>query len=196
MPAGILAGVVFAAGLVAVFLVPVGGSTTDADITAFFDSSGKRLAALLLYPALLVGSWLMAWFFGELRRALPPGALGAYAERVAWLGATASVVGGAVALGPVAAQSLAGHEFVGVPAALALGQAGMGCLLVGGVYSFALAIFLLSVHAARHAALPRWQTTAGLVVAVLLLTAVAAMPAFLLPLWTVFVGLTVGTRRR
>lgn len=195
MPAGVLAGLVFAAGLFSVFLVPVGGTTTDADITAFFDSSGKRLAALLLYLALVAGSWLMAWFFTELRRALPPGGLAEYAERVAWLGAAAVVVGGAVALGPVGAQSMAGHDFVGVPVALALGQAGLGCVLVGGIYSFALAVFLVSLHAARQAAVPRWQTAAGFVVAVLLLASVVALPAFLLPVWTVLTGLTLRTRQ-
>jgi hypothetical protein len=89
---------------------------------------------------------------------------------------------------------MAGHDFVGVPVALALGQAGLGCLLVGGMYSFALAVFLVSLHAARHAALRRWQIVVGFVVAVLLLTSVFAIPAFLLPVWTVLTGLILRTR--
>jgi hypothetical protein len=196
--AGVLAGLLYAAGLFSVFILPGGGSVTDRQFTDFYGASGRRATALLLFFALVVGSWLMAWFYGELRRSLAPGALAEYAERVAWVGATATIVGGGVALGPVAVQMNSGGAFVGVPVAHAFDQAGLLVLLVGGIYSFALATFLVSLHARRTATAPRWQTATGFVVAVLLLASYVAAPAVLLPLWTIAVGVASrrGGRRR
>lgn len=194
--AGILAGVLFAAGLFSVFSLPGGGSVTDRQFTDFYSSSGRRASALVLYFALVAGSWLMAWFFAELRRSLAPGALAEYAERVAWLGAAATVIGGAVALGPVGVQMNSGNGFVGIPVAHAFDQAGLLILIVGGIYSFAVATFLMALHARRTASAPRWQTVIGRVVAVLLLASYVAAPAVLLPLWVIVMGLTSRAGRR
>ncbi|HEX7106208.1 MAG TPA: hypothetical protein VF218_09595 [Acidothermaceae bacterium] len=194
--AAVLAGVLFAAGLFSVFLLPGGGKVTDQQFTDFYNSSGRRGAALLLFFALVAGSWLMAWFFGELRRAYAPGALADFAERAAWLGATATVVGAGVALGPVGVQMNSGRTFVGIPVAHAFDQAGLLILIVGGVYSFALATFLMCLHASRTSSAPRWQTVTGRIIAVLLLASYVASPAMLLPLWAIVVGVTSRRARK
>jgi hypothetical protein len=193
-PAGVLAGIVFGAGLFTVLLLPAGGSVSDRQVTDFYESAGKRTTVLVLFLVLVVGSWLMAWFFGELRRSLPAGGPGEYAERAAWLGATASIVGGALAVAPAAAQDLGGQDFVGVSQAVVFGQAGLSCLLVGGMYSFALATFLVSLHAGRTGAVPRWQAASGMTVAVLLLGSFVAAPAMLLPVWALVTGVSPRAR--
>jgi hypothetical protein len=193
-PAGVLAGIVFGAGLFTVLLLPAGGSVSDRQVTDFYESAGKRTTVLVLFLALVVGSWLMAWFFGELRRSLPAGGPGEYAERAAWLGATASIVGGALAVAPAAAQDLGGQDFVGVSQAVVFGQAGLSCLLIGGMYSFALATFLVSLHAGRTGAVPRWQAASGMTVAVLLLCSFVAAPAMLLPVWALVTGVSPRAR--
>jgi hypothetical protein len=187
-PAGVLAGIVFGAGLFTALLLPAGGTVSDRQVTDFYESAGKRTTVLVLFLVLVVGSWLMAWFFGELRRSLPAGGPGEYAERAAWLGATASIVGGALAVAPAAAQDLGGQDFVGVSQAVVFGQAGLSCLLIGGMYSFALATFLVSLHAGRTGAVPRWQAISGMTVAVLLLGSFVAAPAMLLPVWALVTG--------
>jgi hypothetical protein len=193
-PAGLLAGIVFGAGLFTVLLLPAGGSVSDRQVTDFYESAGKRTTVLVLFLVLVVGSWLMAWFFGELRRSLPAGGPGEYAERAAWLGATASIVGGALAVAPAAAQDLGGQDFVGVSQAVVFGQAGLSCLLIGGMYSFALATFLVSLHAGRTGAVPRWQAISGMTVAVLLLGSFVAAPAMLLPVWALVTGVSPRAR--
>lgn len=193
-PAGVLAGIVFGAGLFTALLLPAGGTVSDRQVTDFYESAGKRTTVLVLFLALVVGSWLMAWFFGELRRSLPAGGPGEYAERAAWLGATASIVGGALAVAPAAAQDLGGQDFVGVSQAVVFGQAGLSCLLVGGMYSFALATFLVSLHAGRTGAVPRWQAISGMTVAVLLLGSFVAAPAMLLPVWALVTGVSPRAR--
>jgi hypothetical protein len=187
-PAGVLAGLVFGAGLFTVLMVPAGGGVSDRKVTDFYASGGHRLSVLLLFLVLVVGSWLMAWFFGELRRSLPAGLPTEYAEKVAWVGAAASIAGGALVVAPAAAQDLGGQDFVGVSQAVLLGQAGLSCLLVGGMYSFALATFLVALHAGRTSAVPRWQSATGMVVGVLLLASIMAVPSMLLPLWALVTG--------
>ena len=186
--AGVLAGIVFAAGLFGIFTLPGGGNVTDRQFTDFYNSSGRRATALLLFFALVAGSWLMAWFYSELRRTLAPGVLADYAERTAWLGAAATIIGGAVALGPTAVQMNSGNSFVGIPIAHTFEQAGLLILIVGGIYSFAVATFLIGLHARRTNSAPRWQTITGRVVAVLLLASYLAAPAILLPVWTIILG--------
>jgi hypothetical protein len=186
--AGVLAGVVFAVGLFCIFTIPGGGNVTDRQFTDFYNSSGRRTTALLLFFALVAGSWLMAWFYSELRRTLAPGALADYAERIAWLGAAVTIIGGAVALGPVAVQMNSGNSFVGIPIAHTFDQAGLLILIVGGIYSFAVATFLMGLHGHRTDSAPRWQTITSRTVAVLLLASYVAAPAVLLPIWTILVG--------
>jgi hypothetical protein len=190
--AGPLAGIVFAVGLLSVLLVPGGGTVTDQQFADFYGSGARRATALVLYVALVAGSWLMGWFFDELSIRVAPGR-GEVARRVAWLGSAAVVIGGAVALAPTAVQANSGSGFVGVPLAHTFDQAGLLIVVVGGIYSFALAVLLLSLDARRSSAMPSWVGVSGIVVAVLLLASYVALPMLLLPLWAVAVGL--GSRR-
>jgi hypothetical protein len=190
--AGLLAGIVFAVGLLSVLLVPGGGTVTEQQFTDFYGSGARRTTALALYFVLVAGSWLMGWFFDELCTRVGQGR-GRVARRVAWLGSAAVVIGGAVALAPTGVQVNSGRGFVGVPLAHTFEQAGLLIVVAGGVYSFALAVLLLSLDARRSSVMPSWIGVSGIVVAVLLLASYVVLPMVLLPLWVVAVGL--GSRQ-
>jgi hypothetical protein len=187
--AGALAGVLFGAGLFSIFLVPGGGTVTDTQFTDFYRSGTSRAAAMILYATLVVGSWLLAWFYTELRRVTGPGAISDYAGRLAWLGSGATIIGGAIALAPTAVQVNSGGGYVGIPLEHTFDPAGL-LVVVGGIYSYALATFLLCLHARNTRVAPRWQTLTGMIVAVLLLAAYLAVPAILLPAWVLMSAVT------
>lgn len=188
--AGVLAAVVFTAGLFSIFLLPGGGEVTDAQFTDFYASGTARATAMILYLALAAGSLLMAWFYTELRHAVGPGAAADYAGRLAWLGSAATIIGASVALAPTAVQLNSGSDFVGIPLAHTFDQAGLLIIIVGGIYSYALATFLLCRHARHAKTAARWQATVGMTIAVLLLASYFATPAILLPAWVLFTALT------
>ena len=190
--AGPLAGIVFTVGLLSVLLVPGGGTVTEQQFADFYGSGARRMTALALYVVLVAGSWLMGWFFDELSTRVGQGR-GEVARRVAWLGSTAVIIGGAVALAPTGVQVNSGSSFVGVPLAHTFEQAGLLIVVVGGIYSFALAVLLLSLDARRSSVVPSWVGTSGIVVAVLLLASYVVLPMVLLPLWAVAVG--IGSRQ-
>lgn len=190
----VLAGLCFGAGLLGLFSVPGGGEVTDQQFTDFYASSEKRALALGGFFLLVAGSWLMTWFFTELRALLPAGRAADVGLGVARTSALASVVGAGVALGPVGVQMNSAGSFVGVPVAHALDQAGLLVTIVGGLYGFGVALFLLCLQARPQQVLARGMATAGLVVAVLLVAAYVAVPAFLLPLWVLVAG-AAGVRR-
>jgi hypothetical protein len=187
--AGVAAGVVFAVGYGAGVVVPGGGETSAQDITDFYASTGKRTTAVISFLVLVVGCFLMVWFFTELWARLPEGILGRVGYHLAVFGAALVVTGTGIMLGPTGVQVFSGAEFVGVNVAHALAQAGLGVMLFGGMYAFAVAVFLLSLAARRAGVLPAWVATTGLVVGVLLLGSVIWLPGLLLPIWVIVVGL-------
>jgi hypothetical protein len=192
--AGTLAAVLFGAGLAAVFLVPGGGTVTEDQFTSFYDSSGKPATAFLLYVALVAGSGLMAWFFGELRDRIGSTPGTDYAQRVAWLGAGGVIVGGGIELAPAGVQLNSDSSFVGMPIAQSFAQAGL-LVFVMGIYAFAVAVFLSARAARRAGAVPGWVGTSGMVVAVLLLASYIVAPAVLLPLWVLVTALGSRSHR-
>ncbi|NJC69056.1 hypothetical protein HC031_04860 [Planosporangium thailandense] len=191
--AGVLAGLTFGAGLFTLFTIPGGGDVTDQQITDFYHDGGRRATALGLYFVLVVGSWLMTWFFTELAARLEPGAFTGFVRRMAAVGTAAVIVGGAIALAPSSVQMNSGRPFVGVAIAQTFAHAGLLVAIVGGVFSFAATTFAVCLRAPRTRALPGWVAVSGMVVAVLLLTSFVVAPAVLLPLWVIVAGL--GTRR-
>lgn len=74
-------------------------------------------------------------------------------------------------------------------------QIGIGLLLVPGGWSAALFVAALSMAARNRGMLPSWLTTAGFVVAVLLLASVAFIPFFLFPLWMIVVSIVIIQKR-
>jgi hypothetical protein len=190
--AGIFAGVIFAVGYLVGAVVPGGGDTSDKSITDFYDSSGKRAWAFILALVLVAGCFLMVWFFTELRNRLPEHGLTTVGHTIAMLGAGLVAAGGLIMLAPAGVQMNSDADFVGVPIAHTFAQAGLGVMLVGGMYAFAVAVFLLSLEARRTGALAGWLSITGLVVGVLLLASYIWLPGFLLPLWTIVLGVAAA----
>lgn len=197
-PAGILAGVVFAVGFVSLILIPgLGGTSTTKDFTDFYNSSGQRGTANLLAYVLLVGSWLMIWFFTELRTHVAASVRSDVAYRLSIVGAAAVIVGAAIEVGPVMVQNNTDNaDFVGIPIAHTFAQAGFGAAIAGMV-SFAVAVFLYGLDFRRTATVPPWLGILSFVIAVLLLPgSFFAIGAFLLPVWTIVVGVTARRATR
>ena len=199
--AGILAGIVFGAGFVSLLLIPgLGGTSKTTNFTDFYNSSGHRGTAAILAFVLLVGSWLMIWFFTELRGQAAGSVRSDVAYRLRVVGAAAVIVGTAIELGPLMVQNNSDNaSFVGIPVAHTFAQAGFGAA-ASGMVSFALAVFLYGLEFRRAAAMPAWLGVVSLVIAVLLVPgSFFGIGAFLLPVWTIVVGVVArrapGTRR-
>lgn len=193
---GVVAGVVFAVGLVSPFLVPGGGSVTDKDFTDFYDSSGRRAAAYALYFVLLVGCWLMIWFFSEVRARLVATSRSEVAYRLALGGAVAVMVGGAIDLGPAGVQINSGNSsgFVGVPIAHAVTQSAL-LTIIAGLFTFAASVLLLGIEFRRSPAFPNWLGVLSIVAAILLLASYLLIGAFVLPIWAIIVGIVAARDR-
>lgn len=193
LAAGVLAGAVFAAGLIGVMQIPGGGDVTDHQFISFYSSSSKRVMVLGLGLALIVGTWLMVWLFTELRRRFGSSTRADLSYRLACIGATAVMVGGAVDAGPAGVQDNSNSPFVGIPVAHAFAQAGLG-VLVAGLACFAVAIFLTGLEMRASAAFPSWLGVLSVVFAALLLIgSYIVAPGLLLPIWAMVVG--VASRR-
>lgn len=180
---------------------PPGGGTTPAKaVTDYYHSTGSVIMGAVLGLVQVAGCLLLLWFFAELRSRLADTMLTQVAHTFAIVGVTLVLAGTMIMLGPTGVQlftgsSFAGGTFVGVPAALTAGQAGIWVLLFGGVYPIAAAVFLLSLAARRQrAALPGWLAVAGMVIGVLLIASVIGTPSLLLVIWLLLVAAT-GFRR-
>lgn len=195
--AGILAGIVFGAGFVSLLLIPgLGATPKTTSFTDFYNSSGHRDTANILGFVLLVGSWLMIWFFTELRGQSAATVRSDVAYRLSIVGAAAVIVGTAIELGPLMVQNNSDSGFVGIPIAHTFAQAGFG-VAASGMVSFALAVFLYALEFRRAAAVPAWLGVVSLVIAVLLVPgSFFAIGAFLLPVWTIVVGVVAGRASR
>jgi hypothetical protein len=178
-------------------LIPgLGGTSTTKNFTDFYDSSSHRGTANLLGYVLLVGCWLMIWFFTELRARMTASVRSDIAYRLSIVGVAAVIVGTAVELGPLMVQNNSDNgSFVGIPIAHTFAQAGFG-VATAGMAGFALAVFLYGLEFRRAAAMPGWLGVVSLVIAVLLLGSFFGFGAFLLPVWTIVVGVAAGRASR
>jgi hypothetical protein len=170
--------------------VPGGGDVTDKQFTDFYSSSGKRLAALLSFFVLVIGCWLLVWLFAELRATLLPGVRADLGQWFGVAGAVMVIIGGGIFLGPAGVQiNSKGSAFVGPVLAHALAQAGLIPMVVG-FWTMGVGIFLTSHRMRGSAAFPGWLGTFGMIIAVLLLAAYIAIPALLVAIWAIVVGIT------
>jgi hypothetical protein len=137
---------------------------------------------------LLIGCWLMVWFFTELRHRIGRTNGADLLLRLSVVGAAAVMIGTAVDLGPTMAQNGSDNsDFVGVPIARTFTQAGAG-VIIFGMLTFAAAVFLAGFEFRRSLTFPHWLGTASIVCAVLLIGSFFLAPAFLLPIWVVVVA--------
>jgi hypothetical protein len=186
---GILGGILFAVGIVGFFSIPGGGKgVTDEQLLAFYNSSGKRTAALIGYLALIVSCWLLVWLFNELRAALAMGTRTVMAHQLGVMGAVLVMVGGGINLAPALDQMITGRAYVGPDIASALAVAGLGVLTVG-VWTMAVSIFLISLQIRSSGVSSRWLWIFGMVIAVLLADAFPAT-ILLVAIWAIVVGIT------
>ena len=188
MVAGVTAGVLFAVGYLVSGLIPGGGGVSESDFADFYDSDARRRTALLLAFVLIAGCLAMVWFFTELRSRLPGGTLTSTAHAIAIVAAALASGGGAIMFGPAGVQLNSEGEFVGVNVAHAIAQSGLGVLLGGGMYSFAVALILFGVAFRRAPGVPGWFGIATIAAGVLLFGSYIWIPGFLLPIWAIVAG--------
>jgi protein-S-isoprenylcysteine O-methyltransferase Ste14 len=190
--AGILGGIFFAVGLLGGFATPGGAGTTNQDFLNFYNSSSKRLTALLSYFVLVIGCWLFLWLFSELLPRLSAhGVRADLGHRLGTAGIVLVMVGGGIYLGPAAVQiESSSTHFVGTPVAFAFAEAGL-ILIIVGAWTMSLGVFLTSHQMRATETFPRWLGMFGMVVGVLvLLTAFLGIPILLLAIWAIVVGIS------
>lgn len=191
----LLAAALFSIGFLVVLVIPGGGEVSAKDFTDYYDSVGRKRVALVLAFVLIAAAWALVWFFAEVRARLADDALGRVASGVSLLGSGALAVGAAIMLAPTGAMLASDADFVGVPIAHTLAQAGLGVMLSVGMWSLALATALLNVAAHRQGVVPRWLSIGGVFVSVLMLASYIWVPGYIFPIWLVVFGL-VGLRER
>lgn len=193
--AALLAAVLFSVGYLVVLIIPGGGDVTAKDFTDYYDSDGRKRVALVLMLVLIAAAWALVWFFAEVKARLADDTLSRTASGVSLLGCGALAAGAAILFAPTGVQLTSNDDFVGVPIAHTLGQAGLWVMLFCGMWSLALATALVSISAHRQALVPRWLSIGGVVVSVLMIASYIWVPGYIFPIWIVVFGL-VGMRER
>ena len=100
--------------------------------------------------------------------------------------AIAALVGGAMSAGVTFAPDF---EPPGAELIRSLDQLSIGIMLIGTGWSMAVTVALASWAARRSEMLPTWLSTAGLVIAALLLLSPMFLPFILVPLWALITGI-------
>ena len=191
---GILGGILFAVGIVGTFTIPGGGETKDAQFLAFYNSSGKRTIAGFGFLALIISGWLLIWLFNELRVSMALGMRTTMAHQLGVIGVAMIVVGGGIDLAPAMVQMASHRKYVGPDIASAFSQAGASVLLAG-VWTMAVSIFLTSLQMRSSGFFPRWLGAFGMVLAVLLAASIIGTPILLVPIWAIVVGITGASQK-
>jgi hypothetical protein len=191
----VVAAALFTIGYFIAMVVPGGGRVTPEEITSFYAEEGNQSLTLMLAIALAAGSLALVWFFNELRARLPETTLTRVGYAAAIIGLVGLASGGAVLLAPIGVQLNSDADFVGVEIAHTFAQAGLGLMLLVGMYSLALATALFSVAFKRNDTVPSWLAIAGIVVAVLMIGSYVWGPGLVFPIWVLVVG-GVGLRER
>ncbi len=191
---GILGGILFAVGIVGTFTIPGGGNTTDAEFLAFYNSSGKRTIAVFGFLVLIIACWLLVWLFNELRVSMALGMRTIMAHQFGVIGVVMVLVGGGIAVGPTMVQMAAGRTYVGPDIANTFSQASSS-VLIAGIWTMAVSIFLTSLQMRSSGFFPRWLGSFGMVLAVLLAASIIGIPILLVPIWAIVVGITGAPQR-
>lgn len=187
--AGIVGGIVFAVGFIAINMIPgLGGTSKTKNFTDYYNSDSERGLATVLGLVLVIGCWLMVWLFTELRVRLAASVRADVAYRLSLVAAAVVTVGTAVELGPTGVQNNQDNSrFVGIAIAHSFTQAGAGAVILG-MLTFAAAVFLNGLEFRRSTAFPRWLGTLSIVFAILLISTYFVVPGFLFSIWAIIVG--------
>jgi hypothetical protein len=187
--AALLAAVLFSVGYLVVLVIPGGGDVTAKDFTDYYDSDSRMRVSFVVMVVLLFAAWAIVWFFAEAKARLDDGLLTRMAASASLVGSGALVVGAAILGGPTGVQMSSNEGFVGVPIAHTFAQAGLGVMLFVGMGSLALATALVSIAEHRHAAVPRWLSIGGVIVAVGMVGSYIWLPGYIFPVWMLAFGL-------
>lgn len=197
------AGIGFAVLFVAGF--GVGGQTPNYDQpdqrwVAWFEDSGHRSSQIVgMFLLALAALLLIAFVVVLLRRAI---AAGGSRNAATIAGVAGTVLAGTLMVSAVirnavsAAVAFAPNNFP-VPSADVLrtfDNAAYGIVLVGGGLAAALLVTAAAQAARGTSVLPGWLVVASYVAAFILLFSFQFLPVFLLPLWTIVVGVVMITR--
>jgi hypothetical protein len=196
--AGIVFAVLFVAGVI---LGPANlPSGSDAEVVAFYASSGNRLQLIISAYAFTAAAFFYVVFLIDLRSRIQRST-----SNVAnWLGLSA--ITGALFLAMMIAAgaaiaSIAGNmAFGGDPqpavadVARDVPELGLALLLIGSMVLAAAHLASTSIAALRSHVLPPWLCIAGLVAAIILLPSVLFLPMVVLPLWVGAVGVVLLLR--
>lgn len=188
----VVAAVLFSIGYLIVAVIPGGGNVTEADFADFYGGDPSFFNVFLLVLAMLAGSWALAWFFSELHSRVGEHPLARMGYSAAIIGAAGLAIGAVITFAPAAVQMNSDSSYVGDAVAHAFAQAGLGAMLLVGMYSLALAVAVYSIVLRRTTLVPGWLSVAGLIIALLMLGSYIWVPGFLLPIWVLLVGVMEG----
>jgi hypothetical protein len=183
---GIVGAIVFAVGFVLASSVPGGGGVDDADFEKFYVTDDNTVLPIIGVVLLSLGLIAVLWFFYELRSALiGDELLAGFAWIATALGLALVAAGACILAGPSGAQAFGDAEFVGVPVAHALAQAGFATMLVPGALLLGAGVVVFAFANRRALMFPRWVSILGYVAGALQLAAIVWIPFFAIPLWVV-----------
>jgi hypothetical protein len=193
---GIAFAVLFSVALTALLGELVGAFADSAEsFRPYFDSSAERLRhAVGAYVLAASGLCFLGFAVAATAQSGddPDVSTGGQTARLA-AGVFAAVVGVAAAAFATVSLSVGFGRITGDPGIRdgqeLLPQLGYVLLTVPGAVSAAVAIWLVGRVGARTAALPRWVTTSGYVVAAAQLLSFYTLPLLLLPLWVLAASL-------
>ena len=192
-----MAGIAFAVLYVVGFAVGGEPPDTDAELIARYGDSGERAKEFTAFFLIAAAALAFVLFVSGLRsllaRAEPqPRTLAA----ITWAGGVACaalvLVGNAVSRATASAADDGGFELD--PDTHATFESAGFLLFVSAAFAAIVVVVAVSVGALRYGFLPRWLGWAGIVVAVLLPSAIAFVGFVILLAWVLAVGITLAVR--
>ncbi|MGW2660545.1 hypothetical protein ACWCW7_06235 [Nocardia tengchongensis] len=175
-------------------------SADHAAVEQWFSQSGNRTRLTAVVLIMVVASIALLWFIGTLRRRLGTGEDQLFAT--VFLGSGVILIG--ILLTSVAAfavpATIAQHVSPAAAADAYPASHGLGMILMTVIAPRVSAVFMLSLaNLARvTGAFPRWLTLLSTAAALFMLIAVTTSIhiAWVLPAWSLIIGIYIVTRRR
>jgi hypothetical protein len=193
------AGIAFAVLYVAGWLVmkTPDNNLSPSDTAAYYSNHSHRVMTIVAAYLLVASALVLLWFLAEVRGRLVTSrggdsVLTTTAFSAGAVGAALITVGSFAIAGVPGQMSFGGtHLAPNADVVLFTQSIGFGTILIGGMLSLAVAIFLSSLAARSSGALPTWTVWLGFVAALALLFAVVWIPQVALPIWTIAAGIAM-----